>query len=136
MGADPEPDKAMSKLERTRMILAAAIALVMLVQVAVASPVCRCTSPVAPESQPGRCCSDPEPARTCSPDMMLSCCGASMVAEEPADAVVPADAGSSQLVVEPTVVELGEPAPVETVESVPAPVSTEPIFLRTASLLL
>jgi hypothetical protein len=128
----------MSKLDRSQMIFAVGIALVMLVQVAVASPVCRCAVPVAPDSQPGGCCSGPEPARACSPDMMLSCCGASMVAEEPADAVVPADAGASQLVEELVPVEHVEPAPVATegLDPGPEPVPTEPIYLRHASLLL
>lgn len=130
----------MSRRRHLKTILAAAIALVVVVQVVAAAPVCRCAGTEAPcqMPEPRRCCEDPAPATSCATGMSIGCC-ADVVAE-PGDAfVLPADHG----------LQTPEPVPTESARDAnPAPagftapvtppdlLSGAPVYLRHAALLI
>lgn len=139
----------MSRTRSHRPILLTSITLVLLVQVAVAGPVCTCSvnaaampchAPVAPE--PGRCCQDPSPTAGCSTGITSACCKVSVVSDEARDAALLPETGS--LRVEPDLADADSAdflpvAPVSPV-ALPAPdtalIPEVPAFLRHASLLL
>jgi len=134
----------MSQSKHSRTIFAAAVALVVLVQVVSASPVCNCAVTVAeapchaPQPvEPKRCCEDPAPASACSGGMSLGCC-----------LDQPAEPGEAAVIVPNADGQLIEPAAGSAIESgvVPAPgieirskldvLHGAPVYLRHSALLI
>ena len=139
----------MSRMRIHRPILMTCIALVLLVQVAVAGPACTCSvnaaempchAPVAPE--PGRCCQDPSPTAGCSTGITSACCKTSVVSDEARDAALLPETGSSRVesdLPEADTADFVLAAPLFVV-ALSAPdtglIPAVPAFLRHASLLL
>jgi hypothetical protein len=133
----------MSRPRQPGTILTVAIALVVLVQVAAAVPVCRCAGTDAPcqvpePTEPRRCCEDPAPATGCATGMSIGCC--EDVVAEPGDAfVLPADPGVALQVPVPAASVLDPtPAPAEFLAPAAGPdlPSGAPVYLRHAALLI
>ena len=139
----------MSRTRTHRPILMTCIALVLLVQVAVAGPVCTCSvsakempchAPVVPE--PGNCCQDPSPAAGCSTGITSACCKTSVVSDEARDAALLPETDSSRVesdLPDADTADFVLAAPVVVV-ALPAPdtglIPAVPAFLRHAALLL